>query len=181
MPLSRFKREDFAYQAAYCEENIWHLCQHESFQDSYVVFILSKGDSFPMLNQRASQHPSFPIFWDYHVILLLIAETKQIYDFDTNLAFNTNIKTYFSHSFIEEKLLAEHEIPLFRVIPSDEYVKLFSSDRSHMKTPKGWLAPPPSWPLIGRSATNLSDFIQASDNDFGELLTYDAVLARFKV
>mgnify|MGYP000214469078 FL=1 len=180
MRLSRFKREDFSYQAAYCEENIWHLCQQTSLQNSYVVFILSQGDAFPMLNQRASQDPSLPIFWDYHVVLLVIADTSQIYDFDTMLPFNTDIETYFSHSFVAENLLAAHEIPRFRLVPSGEYVELFSSDRSHMKTPNGWLAPPPSWPLIGRSATNLSDYIQSTDNSFGELLTYQAVLERFK-
>ena len=179
MSFSRGKREDYLYQAAYCEENIWHLSQQKDLQNSYVIFIVSKGDSFPMLNQRASQHPLFPIFWDYHVILLDMSENNQIFDFDTRLPFNTDIKTYFSQSFIDESLLADIEIPLFRLVPSSEYIKLFSSDRSHMKTSTGWLAPPPKWPLIGSSATNLSSFTQARANDLGELLTYEAMLERF--
>jgi len=178
MQLHHFKREDFAYHAAYCEENIWHLCQQNHLQNSYVVFIFSKGDAFPMLNQRASQHPSLPIFWDYHVVLLAISENNQIFDFDTTLPFKTDIETYFRHSFPGENLLSDEETPLFRLVPSDEFAKLFSSDRGHMKTPTGWLAPPPSWPLIGSVETNLTEFIQASDNQFGELLTYDAMLSR---
>ena len=52
MQLYRLKREDFAYQTAYCEENIWHLCQQNHFQNSYVIFIFSKGGAFPMLKQH---------------------------------------------------------------------------------------------------------------------------------
>jgi len=179
MQSHHFNREDFAYQAAYCEENIWHLCQQNLLQNSYVIFIFSKGDAFPMLDQRASEHPSLPIFWDYHVVLLVMTENNQIFDFDTSLPFHTDIETYFSQSFIDESLLSDKETPLFRLVPSDEFAKLFSSDRSHMKTPSGWLAPPPDWPPIGESAANLADFIRTIDNQFGELLTYDAVLARF--
>jgi len=179
MQFNHFKREDFAYQAAYCEENIWHLCQQNPLQNSYVVFIFSKGDAFPILNQRASQHPSLPIFWDYHVVLLVMADNNQIFDFDTTLPFNTDIETYFRQSFIDERLLSDQETPLFRLVPSGEFAKVFSSDRSHMKTPSGWLAPIPSWPCIGNSGNNLSDFIRASENQFGELLTYDSILSRF--
>ena len=179
MKFNHFKQEDFAYQAAYCEENIWHLCQQNPLQNSYVIFIFSKGDAFPMLNQRASQHPSLPIFWDYHVVLLVMTGNNQIFDFDTTLPFNTDIETYFRQSFIDESLLSDQETPLFRLVPSGEFAKVFSSDRSHMRTPSGWLAPPPNWSLIGSVDTNLAEFIQANDNNFGELLTYDAVMSRF--
>ena len=177
MQSHHFKREDFAYQSAYCEENIWHLCQQNHLQNSYVVFIFSKGEAFPMLNQRASEHPEWPIFWDYHVVLL--HANNQIFDFDTTLAFNTDIGSYFSEPFVDERLLSDKETPLFRLVPSDEFVRSFSSDRSHMKTPTGWLSSPPSWSVIGSTGTNLAEFIQANDNQFGELLTYDAVLSRF--
>ena len=179
MQLHHFKRENFAYQAAYCEENIWHLCQQNHFQNSYVVFIFSKGDAFPMLNQRAAGDPKLPIFWDYHVVLLVTSENNQIIDFDTTLPFKTNIESYFSKSFVNESLLSDQEIPLFRLVPSDEFAVLFSSDRSHMKTATGWLSPPPSWSIIGKTETNLARFIQAKENQFGELLTYDAMLKRF--
>ena len=191
MQLHHFKREDFAYQAAYCEENIWHLCQQSNFQskiqsktqskiqNSYVVFIFSKGDAFPMLKQRASGDHGLPIFWDYHVVLLVMTENNQVLDFDTTLEFNTDIGSYFRESFVDESFLSDQEIPWFRLVPSDEFVRLFSSDRRHMKTATGWLSPPPSWPTIGDIGSNLAAFIQAEDNQFGELLTYDAMLSRF--
>lgn len=174
-----FKRENFIYQAAYCEENIWHLCQQNLLQNSYVIFIFGKGDAFPMLNQRASGHPDVPIFWDYHVVLLVLGENNQIIDFDTMLAFNTDIDTYFSASFINESLLLNEDTPLFRLVSSDEFVRTFYSDRSHMKTENGWLSPPPSWSTIGDIGTNLAKFLQTNHNQFGELLTYDAMLSRF--
>jgi hypothetical protein len=48
-----------------------------------------------------------------------------------------------------------------------------------MKTPNGWLSPAPNWSVIGNKGTNLAGFIQANNNQFGELLTYDAMLNRF--
>jgi len=179
MQLNHFKRENFAYQTAYCEENIWHLSQQKQFLNSYILFIFSEGDAFPMMNQRASRHPALPIFWDYHVVLLVIADNNQIVDFDTTLPFMTDIDAYFTESFVNEHLLSETERPLFRLVPADEFAIVFSSDRSHMKTPSGWHALPPSWPCIGSSGSNLAKFIQASDNGFGELLTHEAVLNRF--
>ena len=183
MQLQQLKREDFDYQAAYCEENIWHLSRRLSQLDphleSYAMFIFSQGDAFPMQNQRASEHPELPIFWDYHVVLAVVTRDVQIFDFDTTLPFMTPIEDYFSYSFMDEALLIQPETPLFRLVPATEYIALFSSDRSHMRTQKGWFAPPPSWPTIGNNGTNLTEFTQAKDNRLGEVLTQNAVLSRF--
>lgn len=38
---------------------------------------------------------------------------------------------------------------MFRVIPAEEFLQTFASDRSHMLTPDGhWMAPPPTYPPI---------------------------------
>ncbi len=132
-----------------------------------------------MLNQRVMSDPSIPILWDYHVILLLRSETNQILDFDTILPFGVPVDTYFMHSFLDNRLLAAAETPLFRVIPASEFVVSFSSDRGHMKVGEDWIAPPPDWPLIGQSVSNLSSFIDMKNNDIGEVLGYDALLQRF--
>jgi len=179
MSSSVLKREDFLYQPYYCEENIWHLCQHAQFKDGYIIFVASTGDSFPMLNQRVMSDPSIPILWDYHVILLLRSETNQILDFDTILPFGVAVDSYFRHSFLDNRLLTAAETPLFRVVPASEFVVSFSSDRRHMKVGEGWRAPPPDWPLIGQSISNLSSFIDMTNNDVGEVLGYDALLQRF--
>ena len=177
--VTTLKREDFPHHPYYCEENIWHLCQHVQFKNSHVIFIASTGDSFPMLCQRAMPNPQTPIFWDYHVILLIQGETNQILDFDTTLAFNNDVETYFSQSFVDNALLEDEHRPLFRLIPASEYVEKFSSNRSHMKTESGWLAPPPPWPPIIKAENNLSAYIDMNDLKIGEVLTYDEMLERF--
>lgn len=179
MAVNELRREDFLYQPYYCEENIWQLCQHQPFKNSYVIFIASKGDAFPMLHQRFMAHRQKPVYWDYHVVLLVLAEKNLILDFDTTLAFSSDVGHYFSQSFVDNKSLAEHERPWFRVVPAHEYVSRFSSDRSHMKTTSGWLAPPPAWPLIGGGPHNLSSFTDMANGEIDEVLAYDAVLARF--
>lgn len=179
MSLNILKREDFLYQSCYCEENIWHLCQNEQLNNSYVIFVASKGGFFPMLNQQAGNHLTIPIFWDYHVILLVLGEKNQIVDFDTTLPFCVDIDTYFSRSFIDNNLLAIEETPFFRALPSAEFIRLFSSDRSHMKTATGWSAAPPNWPLIGNMDSNLFEFIDMTNNNIGEVYNYDELLERF--
>lgn len=179
MSLKELKREDFLYQSYYCEENIWQLCQDEQFKSGHVIFIASKGEVFPMLNQRETAHPLKPVFWDYHVVLLVPDEKNQILDFDTTLTFSSEVETYFSHSFIDNNLLAAGERPWFRVLSIGEYKAKFSSDRSHMKTASGWQAPPPPWPLIGNGAHNLPSFTDMNNSTMGEVLSFDAMLARF--
>ena len=175
----KLNREDFLYQPYYCEENIWHLCQNPVFENSYVIFIVSAGDSFPMRHRRVTEHPSIPVLWDYHVILLAEAEQNHIIDFDTTLPFCTDVKTYFTQSFIDNALLDDEEIPMFRIIAASDYVDRFSSDRSHMKSKSGWQATPPDWPVIGNKPNNFADFIDSSNNTIGEILSYREVMARF--
>ena len=132
-----------------------------------------------MLYQRVMSDPSIPILWDYHVILLLRAETNQILDFDTILPFGVTVDTYFKHSFLDNRLLTITETPLFRVVPASEFVVSFSSDRRHMKVGEDWIAPPPDWPCIGRSDFNLYRYIDMTNSDIGDVLGYDALLQRF--
>ena len=179
MSSDELTRTDFLYQPYYCEENIWHLCQNKQLKNSHVIFIASRGDSFPMLNQRVMKDPLIPILWDYHVILLVHSETNQILDFDTTLPFGVDVDTYFRHSFLDSALLGSDEAPLFKVITASKFTATFSSDRSHMKTESGWLAPQPDWPRIANFTSNFSSFIDMTNSDIGEVLTYDEVLARF--
>jgi len=177
--VTTLKREAFLYQPSYCEDNIWHLCQHEQLKNSHVIFIASKDDSFPMLCQRITDEPHTPIFWDYHVILLVQGETNQILDFDTSLPFNNDVASYFADSFIDNNLLTADLIPLFRVVAASDYVRMFSSDRSHMQSESGWLAPPPDWTPIVKSENNLSEFIDMNNEKLGEVLPYDEILKGF--
>jgi hypothetical protein len=55
----------------------------------------------------------------------------------------------------------------FRVVAADVFLRVFSSDRSHMRAPAdgSWLAPPPPYPPIrapGQPPTNLASFLDVS-------------------
>jgi hypothetical protein len=168
------KSSPLRYQPYYCEENIWQLCQHPQYLGGEVIFISSYGDHFPMLYQEGSEHPSSPIFWDYHVVLL---KDGYIHDFNSTLPFSTSIKEYFERSFIDESLLTPIQKPMFRVLLATDYVEFFLSDRRHMKTADNWDAPPPDWPMISETTSNLHRFIDMRDLEFGRVLCATELLA----
>ena len=178
--MENLNRNDFLYHPFYCEENIWHLCQNEALKRSYVVYIISEGKSFPMINQRGAPDPEIPLFWDYHVILLVTNETNRIIDFDTQLPFVNDVAFYCEKSFIDDCFLDSKNTPQFRLVPSDQYVSKFSSNRKHMRTELGWSSPPPDWPTIGGNlGDNLADFVDMANKAIGEILTREALVKRF--
>jgi len=126
-----------------------------------------------MLCQSGSDQPGYPIFWDYHVVLL---KNGYIHDFNSTLPFSTSISEYFEKSFIDESLLPPSQIPMFRVLSAEDYVALFMSDRRHMKTADGWNAPPPEWPLISQASSNLGQFTDMKDPAFGQVLSATELL-----
>jgi len=162
------------YQPYFCEENIWHLCQHPDYLSGHVVFIASYSDYFPMLSQQGYDNPGELVFWDYHVVLL---NHGNIYDFNTALPFTSKVSDYFAQSFIDDDLLNPSQAPMFRMVPADEFVAEFESDRRHMKTADGWNAPPPEWPLITQSASNLHRFADMSDLEFGQICSHSQFLS----
>ncbi len=173
------QRENYRYHAYYCEENIWHLCQQPELQNSEVVVIASKGDVFPILCQRAAVTPDTPLFWDYHVVLLWHSKNEHyILDFDTTLPFCIPITRYIQRSFVDEQQLNAQFIPLLRVMSANEYIANLQSDRSHMKTADGWLAEPPSWSPISTCSSNLHQFTDMTDDEFGQVLTVSQWLNR---
>jgi len=126
-----------------------------------------------MLCQQGSDQPGNLLFWDYHVVLL---KDNHIHDFNSTLPFSTPIEQYFSRSFIDESLLIPLQIPRFRVLPADKYIQLFLSDRRHMKSGDDWHAPPPGWPLISLTSSNLERFTDMEDQEFGQVLSADELV-----
>lgn len=126
-----------------------------------------------MLCQQGGNPPDHYVLWDYHVILL---REGHILDFNSTLPFCFPVQAYFEQSFMDETLLNPLEIPLFRVLSAEEYVRTLQSDRSHMKNDTGWQAPPPDWPLIDASGSNLQRFTDAHDKAFGEVLSMTQLL-----
>ena len=132
-----------------------------------------KRQVFPIRCQRKANTPTEPLLWDYHVVLLwhVAPDARYILDFDTTLAFCTPIADYFRQAFLDESLLKPRFVPLFRVMPSGEYVEKLLSDRRHMRDEYGWLADPPPWPPTSVTESNLHKFTDMSDADYGKILT----------
>lgn len=175
--MSLPQRASYLYHSRYCEENIWHLCQCPEFARSQVIVIAAQADCFPMLCQRAASSAQEPLLWDYHVVLLWQnAERNYLIDFDTCLAFCTPLEDYMQQSFLAEHLLYPEYVPLFRVLSAQDYVKYLKSDRRHMQTPQGWLAPPPPWPCISENESNLHQFTHMLDHTYGKVLDMNTLL-----
>ena len=94
---------DIDYQAYYCEENIWRLCQQPQLQvhKSEVVFISNPRRTCALWYQRAAPYPTEPVVWDYHVILLTQTPDNiwQVWDLDTLLGCPLQAEDYFSMTF----------------------------------------------------------------------------------
>lgn len=172
------QRSNYLYHSHYCEENIWHLCQRPELNPRFVIVIAARGDCFPMLCQTAAEDADTPLLWDYHVILLAQADQQSayIFDFDTTLGFGTPITEYLQRSFLAEKRLIPAYIPWFRLVPADIYVSSLLSDRRHMKTAQGWMAPPPDWPALSDSKSNLHQFTNMADLSYGRVFSHSALL-----
>lgn len=139
MPGSRtFNKRDYTYTPLFCEENIWLLCQSLismdiSADEISVLFLSNINKEIIILNQRFTSSQE-AIAYDYHVILKYQPHDDEtlVFDFDTRLPFPVEWKTYQLQSFPDQVSLPASQRMMIREIPSDEYLRCFSSDRSHM-------------------------------------------------
>ncbi|MEN8171007.1 MAG: hypothetical protein ABFS08_12365 [Pseudomonadota bacterium] len=140
------------YTPLFCEENIWLLAREliadgvnpEALQ---VIFISNLQRQVMLFKQRRAGEQGY-VVWDYHVVLRRHDEDGDyIYDFDTQLPFPCSSREYISASFSAQSELPEAEQASVRLIPAQEYLHRFSSDRAHMR---GVIAEDefPSWPAI---------------------------------
>lgn len=171
--------ENHPYQACYCEENIWHLTKH--FPKAKIIFILNQKASTKLYYQKASLHPFFPVYWDYHVILIHKEnDSEMVYDFDTYMDFPTDAQTYFSATFNVDNEPID-EACVLRVIDAEAYQHYFHSDRTHMQDEDGnWLMPPPIWQAIMNTAANcyaLAAIRNLANEHIGELIPLRRYLA----
>ena len=168
-------RDEFAYTPFYCEENIWHLAGHPSLAERprRVVFISNPSKSCALWAQKASEDPTRPVVWDYHVVLWIGPKSDEpgpwILDFDTRLGFPVSAETYLRATFpLGDEVRVPYR-PFFRVVDADDMRRVFRSDRRHMQEDDLWLRPPPPWPPIGGSGSNLSDFVDMETPGLGEV------------
>ncbi|XP_077127291.1 protein N-terminal glutamine amidohydrolase isoform X2 [Ranitomeya variabilis] len=168
------ERRDCCYTSCYCEENVWKLCERirertpGALPECYTVFL-------------SNDHRM-----DYHVILLHDAGSdgqRVVYDLDTVLPFPCPCDAYIKEALRSDHLIRKDFRRKLRVIPADEYLRTFASDRSHMKDVNNeWRKPPPPYPCIktSESSMNLDDFISMDPRvGYGTVYTLDAFAQRF--
>jgi hypothetical protein len=164
------KLDSYLYTANFCEENIWQLCQHPSLAafTKTVLFISNEQRNCPLWHQKSSLGDD-PVWWDYHVTLIVSsAEASFIFDFDTNLNLPSPLIEYLQHTFRPDLAVSKEDRPLFKTIPSLEFIQKFDSDRIHMLNDAGeWKSTPPNWPMIksteGLTLSKLLDFSVTSE------------------
>ncbi|CAG0883822.1 unnamed protein product [Cyprideis torosa] len=73
-------REQCRYTSNYCEENVWHLCDHihqngtsSDLSSSFAVFISNAIKAVPLWMQKAAITREY-VIWDYHVIFVHVVE-----------------------------------------------------------------------------------------------------------
>lgn len=167
----------YLYVACYCEENIWHLCQEKDFEsfERKVVFISNPTRTCAFWNQRSRPAPDKAVIWDYHVILLLgRGGSWQIFDLDTLSSAPCSAFEYLDATFGRVSAVPKEFRPVFRVIDAQEFVDVFSSDRSHMLTPDGqWQVTPPLWePIFRNERSNLMDLVDMEKSSIGTVMDY---------
>lgn len=167
------------YAPCYCEENIWHLAQHDALAkfDRWVICIANHRRACAFWCQRNAPDPREPVVWDYHVVLAArVDHTIVIFDLDSTLDFPVAARKYLDHTFPTAAQIPPPFAPLFRVIPADQFTASFASDRSHMRTADGgFIKPPPLWPEIhaAQEQMNLDRFIDMRAEFIGQVLDLD--------
>ncbi len=152
------------YAPYYCEENVYWLAHDDlearpdrSGGDPRVVLVSNTHRAVAVAAQRAGRGPARVVVWDYHAVYV---RDRLVYDLDSVLSCPAPIEEYCSATFpaaLRES--APAYAPVFAVIPAVDYLRVFSSDRSHMRDEHGgYLQPPPPWPPIFREARGTTLF-----------------------
>ncbi len=167
----------------YCEENVWHLCQHTSVvgEERHVLWMTNSRQRCTFRFQRAAAQPGAAVVWDYHTVLISRTETWMVWDLDHVLGFPVSLRDYLDASFGRVPARTERFACRFRVIPADAYVERFSSNRSHMLRPDGsWMAPPPEWPVIDHANPAIfRELLDTSSSVLAPLITRQELERRF--
>ncbi|CAF1195741.1 unnamed protein product [Adineta steineri] len=165
------KRDECIYTSCYCEENIWKLCESWKQNDPnhldnlYAIFISNERRQIPIWKQK-SGYNDYPVTWVLYFLQYQIDQSVSptiIYDFDSTLPFPVSARDYLQSAIRDEINLSRKFHRMFRVIPAQEYLNTFASDRSHMLSADKitYNKPPPSYPAIfnEKSTNNINDFI----------------------
>ena len=172
-PESATRGPAFLYWPFYCEENIWHLCDHSAVrdQDPQVLLVSNESRSVALWNQRLSPGPGLPVLWDYHVVLSCRSPGGwEIWDLDSDLPCPCPADLYLRRTFPALAVPNPDIEPLFRRVPAARYRDSLATDRRHMRDASGeYSQPPPPWDPIG-VGSNLLRFLDMRNELHGEVL-----------
>lgn len=149
------------YQPCFCEENVWHLLQTGDLPTPRAaLFVTNRDRAVAMWGQRTGPDP---VVWDYHVVLLL-PRHGVVVDLDDREAVAWPVATWLAHAFRAD---GEPQLqPRFRIVEAAEFLRVFSSDRSHMLDARGRPRRAfPAWPAPFDPARgmNLMRFVDLDD------------------
>ncbi|CAG8763094.1 17372_t:CDS:2, partial [Dentiscutata erythropus] len=153
MPPQTPDKSSLIYTAFYCEENVYYLCK--TFSE-----ILDKNKE------------------NYEIYVCFISNKTRSVPIKRQLAAKSPdgfvIWTYANESLPLVDLPEYHR--KYRVVPSETFLRVFASDRSHMSKNNDSTISPPNYPPIFTAETtmNLPSFISMTENldsaDFGKVL-----------
>lgn len=186
------------YQSCYCEENVYKLFEkirdldgegNLNLEDFWAVMISNDDKMIPLWAQKAAREPGLYVLWDYHVIVISkstseSSSSSKVFDLDSVLGWGVDFETYWNETMNPEKMqkVQTKYRRKFRLIPAHIYLRLLSSDRSHMLDANGkYLKPPPTWPKILQDSTrsNLMDLIDMSLQFPGTQVMEEKVMEEF--
>lgn len=149
------------HQPFFCEENVWQLLRGADLpRPRAALFVSNRARSVAMWGQRAGPDP---VRWDYHVVALL-PRLGLVLDLDDRAAVAWPVRDWLDHAF--RTGVAADLQPRFRLVDGDEFVRVFSSDRSHMHDADGRpVRPLPPWPAPHdpTRGSNLLRFVDLDD------------------
>tara|TARA_B100001093_G_scaffold505330_2_gene562523 strand:+ start:572 stop:1108 length:537 start_codon:yes stop_codon:yes gene_type:complete len=173
-------RNEYAYQAFYCEENVWQFLKEKAAHNSddyAAVFITNAGRHVALAQQRNGDEQGF-VMWDYHVVALSYQPTPLVWDFDTRLPWPCPAIDWLDQTFSPFRFAPEIYQPKFKICKAMTVLQHFQSDRRHMRCETGqWLQPPPDWPTIGREH-NLDAWLDLSSNKLGMSYELNALIGQ---
>lgn len=156
------------HQPFFCEENVWHLLQAVDVpRPAAALFVTNRVRAVAMWGQR--QGPPDPVVWDYHVVVLCPAAGLVI-DLDDRRRAAWWVGDWLANTFRPGEA---HAAPWFRRVADGDFLRTFSTDRSHMADAAGRpLRPLPPWPPPFQPALGmtLQRFLDLDDPIAGEII-----------
>ena len=170
-----------AYQAYYCEENLWHLATDPRVggKPRHVVIVTNAAKTVAVWGQRAGVEGGREdglVVWDYHVVLVAgLGADAVVWDLDAVGGAPMPALDYLCATF---RAAPPAYAPSFRWMTAEDYRDALHSDRRHMKADDGtWLQPVPSWPRIGTGHT-LPALLDLTVKKPGEVLDLPGLVTR---